>query len=378
MFFLLLPFGCRQRDVDNDNFVTVDILNTALPKKEVILQDFMEVEYIKLETTDDFVTQGVVRAIGKDIILVTNQNRLRDGTIYVFDKTGKPLRKINRMGQGGEEYSNIMEIILIEDKNEMYIHNHYERKIQVYDLFGNFKRSLKYKENTNGAFYTDIVNYDENHLICYDAYNKERAFALISKENGSIVRKIEIPYKDKKFFRQVDVSGEHYAFPDPFLRIIPYNGDMLLLEHSSDTVYTFSPDFSLDPFLARTPSIQSMDPEIFLVLRCISESYYFIETVKNVFDFSKNKGFPKKYLMYDKRHKSFFEYKAYNGDYSTKQEVFMSVFRLGNNEGEYYYRLEASQLVEAYEKGILKGKLKEIAATLDEESNPVIMLVGSK
>lgn len=37
--------------------------------------------------------------------------------------------------------------------------------------------------------------------------------------------------------------------------------------------------------------------------------------------------------------------------------------------------LEAASLIEAHEKGQLKGRLKEIAAGLDEESNAVIMLV---
>jgi hypothetical protein len=40
--------------------------------------------------------------------------------------------------------------------------------------------------------------------------------------------------------------------------------------------------------------------------------------------------------------------------------------------------LEAFDLVEAYGKGRLRGRLIEIAATLDEESNPVIMLVKYK
>ncbi|MDR1201299.1 MAG: hypothetical protein LBL58_06680 [Tannerellaceae bacterium] len=43
-----------------------------------------------------------------------------------------------------------------------------------------------------------------------------------------------------------------------------------------------------------------------------------------------------------------------------------------------FYLTEAFSLVEAYGKGQLKGKLKEIAATLDEESNPVIMLIKHK
>ena len=40
--------------------------------------------------------------------------------------------------------------------------------------------------------------------------------------------------------------------------------------------------------------------------------------------------------------------------------------------------LEAYQLVESYNKGELKGKLKEIASELDEDSNPVVMLVKHK
>lgn len=40
--------------------------------------------------------------------------------------------------------------------------------------------------------------------------------------------------------------------------------------------------------------------------------------------------------------------------------------------------LQAHELAEAYGKGVLKGKLKEIAAKLDEESNPVIMLIKHK
>jgi len=40
--------------------------------------------------------------------------------------------------------------------------------------------------------------------------------------------------------------------------------------------------------------------------------------------------------------------------------------------------LESYQLVEAYEKGELKGRLKDIAAELDAEDNPVIMLVKHK
>ena len=40
--------------------------------------------------------------------------------------------------------------------------------------------------------------------------------------------------------------------------------------------------------------------------------------------------------------------------------------------------MKRSDLIEANENGELKGKLKEIASTLDEESNPVLMLARYK
>ena len=49
-----------------------------------------------------------------------------------------------------------------------------------------------------------------------------------------------------------------------------------------------------------------------------------------------------------------------------------------NNEIIFQHKYEADDLVEALEKGELKGKLKEVAAKLKEEDNPVIMLVKYK
>lgn len=41
-------------------------------------------------------------------------------------------------------------------------------------------------------------------------------------------------------------------------------------------------------------------------------------------------------------------------------------------------KLEASDLLEAYEGGKLRGPLKEIAANLKEDDNPVIMIARYK
>ncbi|RHJ87852.1 6-bladed beta-propeller [Parabacteroides sp. AM08-6] len=370
--------GCEENKQTTDDLITVDVTKTPSSKKDLILQDFMDVEYIPLETKDDFLNQGVVQAVGKDVILVKNRND--DGDIFVYDRTGKALRKINRKGQGGEEYIYIYNIILDEDKGEMYINDIYAKKIVVYDLYGNFKRNFKHKEGGGSIFYTDVFNYDKDNLICYDEYNEEIPFVLISKQDGSIVKDIKIPYKKKIMLQQQLQDGDiiYTTSPGPHRTIIPYKGNWMLSELSSDTVYTLLPDYSLRPSLVRTPPIQSMEPGIFLLLRLFSDRYIFMEAIKNVYDWNAKSGFPRTFFMYDKQEKNFFEYRVYNGDYTTQQEIYMNMLRPVNHEIESWQNLDAPRLVEAYEKGELKGKLKEIAATLDEEANPVIMLVKHK
>jgi hypothetical protein len=369
--------GCKQSGNQSDDFITVDV-TASYPKKELILQDFMDVEYIPLETNDDFVCQGFVQDIGRKFIIV--RNRIQDGDIFIFDRNGKALRKINRKGQGGEEYTMILTITLDEDNGEMFVNDYDIRKIFVYDLNGNFKRSFKHKE---GARYYSAKNFDRENLICYDgsSINKGQSFMIISKQDGSITKDIQIPFKEKKFawLRIKDEASGMSYFLDPrtYYPLIPSLDKWLLIELSSDTIYSYSPDHTMTPFIVRTPPIQSMDPETFLFLSILTDRYYFMEAVKKEGDIAKQTEFPRIDLLYDKQEKALFKYKVYNDDYSNKREVSMKSIPV-NGEIATWQPLEAYQLIESYEKGELKGILKEIASELDEDSNLVIRLIKQK
>lgn len=215
----------------------------------------MDVEYIPLETTDEFITQGVVMAISDKYILT--KNYVNDGYIYIFDrKTGKGIRKINRKGQGGEEYAFIVSAVLDEDNEEIFVNS--SKKILVYDLYGNFKRSFN---TVGGADYMDIFNYDKNNLICYDMTvyyrdgeekDKEFYHSIISKKDGSVTRGISIPFKTVKapFVRQGDVITATTV-----RALIPCQNNWLLVETSSDTVYSYRPDNNqLNPFIVKQSS----------------------------------------------------------------------------------------------------------------------------
>lgn len=368
--------GCAGGKQSNDDLIIVDVTKNY-PEMKLILQDFMEVEYISLETTDEFLTQGVVKTVGKEILLVTN--RTNDGDIFVFDRTGKGLRKINRKGQGGEEYLYVTEIVLDEDNSEMFIIDSPSRKILVYDLSGNFKRSFKFADT---SYYTYVFNYDRDHLICHKKYDITEftlrpCHLLISKQDGSIAQEIEIPYKEVKkpvVIGHGMANGEGIIVMPSVHQIILSNGNFALVELSSDTVYNYSPDGTISPFIVRTPSIYSIDPEVFLYPSVLTDRYYFMQTLTKKYDFEKMRGFPYNELMYDRKEKALFEYIVYNDDFSNRKPVNLRS-RSVNDEIAVWHSLEACQLVESYEEGELKGKLKEIATTLDEEDNPVIVLI---
>ena len=391
IILLAIIAGCGGNKQSTDDLIVVNVTK-SYPKKELALHDLFDVEYVPLETNDEFVTTAYTQAIGKEIIL----DRTRSD-IFIFDSNGKGLRKINRMGQGPEEYISITgQIALDEDNNEIFVNSFSTKTIFVYDLFGNFKRSFVHKGDSVNAEYAQIDIFDKDNLICHDSgnnyYNREdgtfdtttrNIFWIISKQDGSVTKEIDIPYTKRIFTRLIyNDNGRRGTILMRINHLIPYHDSWLVVEPSSDTIYRYLPDHSMIPFIVRTPSIQSMDPEIFLFPGVLTDRYFFMHVAKKEYDFEKQE-FLSTDLMYDKQEQALFETVVYNDDFSTKRPVNMwheiLVTTLINSEEiAFVEKLEAYQLVEAYEKGQLKGKLKEIAAELDEEDNPVIMIAKNK
>jgi len=375
--------GCGGDSKQSTNeFIQVDVTR-SYPKKELILQDFMDVEYIALETNDEFLNQGIVMAIGKEIIAV--KNNVNDGDIFIYNRNGNALRKINRKGQGGEEYTNINSITLDEDKEEMFVND--TQKISVYDFYGKFIRSFKFS-------YGALVNFDKESFICYDRlFDKDvegtdkPPFLIISKHDGSIMKEIHPACQQKRpatvRIQRGEMTLVAYSSNFPYTAIIPWHESWILTVFSNDTIFNYLPDHSMIPLIVRTPSILSNNAEAFLSPELLTERYWFLQTVKmepEVVGTTPQDAYviwPETNLVYDRQEKAIYEYKVYNDDYSNQITVKM-IQNTINDEIAFRQKIEAYQLVDAYEIGTLKGRLKEIAAGMDAEDNPVIMLAKYK
>ena len=372
IILLVVLAGCGGGKQPANDYITFDVTK-SYPEKELILQDFMDVEYVALETTDDFLTQGSILDIGKEIILVRNNN----GDIFVYDRSGKGLRKFNRLGQGPEDYGNLSGcyITLDEENNEIIISNFMNGQNTVYDLYGNFVRRF-----SQSARYATLRNFDREYLIGKETSvrfdetaTESQPFAILSKKDGSMVHDIRIRF-EKGINPRISPppGGGFMVLLDLSTNlIIPFRDSWILAEFSSDTIYRLLPDFSLTPFIARTPSVHSTNPEILCLPILFTDRYYFLETFKRESGFSKTK------LMYDRQENTMYSYSVINDDYSTKNTIDFLTFN-SNQTIAFWQKLEAHKLIELNQKGELKGKLKEIAAKLDEDDNPVIMLVKIK
>ena len=81
-------------------------------------------------------------------------------------------------------------------------------------------------------------------------------------------------------------------------------------------------------------------------------------------------------LVYDKQEDSIFKYQIYNTDFLYQRPIYW--ISSINQDIANWYPFDAPELIEAYKEGKLKGRLNEIATKLNEDSNPVIMLIKYK
>ena len=384
----LFLFGCGNgKQKESDGLIRVDV-SRSYPKKELILQDLFDIEYVPLETTDEMLTEGHIQYISDNYMIFKNLGRMA-GEIFIFDRQGKAVRKINRLGQSGEEYLNILGIDYDEQADELFVNSHYSDKVFVYDSEGNYKRSFDYLD---GILYNPIKILDTERLIAYDDYSeydkvpvKRDCYLILSREDGRLLEKIHIPYEEKKDMDivQKNLNGKQTrSWRIRNTLMLPLQDDWLLNEPSADTIYTYSFAQGLKPLIVRTPPVNEMDPEVFLFPTIFTDRYVFMQVVERSFNFGVDKDVPRTNLIYDKTEQTAYEGEVINRDFEGTPVNLWFAHRviMEFNDGEIAFatRLEAPDLVEALNDGKLRGLLKEIASRLDEEDNPVILIAKYK
>ena len=113
-----------------------------------------KVESIELEVTDNSLirNQRIVRVLYTKEYIIVGET----GTVMLFDKTGKFIRKIGSTGQGPGEYTSIYDLT-VDDKNELLFLYSMGGKIICYDFEGNTVKESP-KGYHQGVSYIKYIN----------------------------------------------------------------------------------------------------------------------------------------------------------------------------------------------------------------------------
>ena len=381
-------FGCQygnQKTMKQCDLPVIDITKNH-PKKEVILQNVADIAYIPLETTDDVLLSSVCQlAYLSDKYVVIYEPKL--GDVFIFDRNGKIVTHFNYRGQGGQDYTLTRNVIFDEKNGEIFVFdNPLTRKILVYTLTGEYKRTLKYSED---YVRIDAYNFDDDAFLVYDEFNlkptsNNKPYMFMSKKDGRIISTLNIflpvRYSNRTIIEE-EVNGQTQTMSlyisAPNNR---YDGQNLLIaDISSDTIYRLAKNKELTPLIIRKPSVHSSEPRIVLTHQFATDKFVFLCKITLDFEAAENnQNVTIIDLMYEFATGETSRVSFVNDDYpsSTWWEPFIYAETAQNVTASLIYNTPRLQI--AYENKQLKGALEKLVATLHEEDNPILMIVKFK
>lgn len=367
--FVLFLTGCTFSEETDDGLIQIDV-NQVYQEKELNLKNIADVEYVYLESNDDYIFQGGLKYITKTTIAVYDQ---ATGSFLFFSKNGQPISKFNCKGDGPKEYVSMREFIYDEKAKELFVLT--EGKIIVYSSLGVYQRSIVIPKD---AKISEVVNCDDASLLLRDENTKSLfPFLCISKIDGSVLDGIELPQRKDIILAVVKQNEESISIIAASRnKIVKYDEGFLLTDHSIDTVFYYKKDKGKTPILVRTPSIQSMSPYVYLNSFIETGDYQFFQKITVQ---EEENYLPKTYLMRDKKTGEIYKQKIIFDAFRGKQiDLCPQIIVQTDDEKVGYIDLDIEELTNAYKNGYLSGELEEITKNAGEEGNNICMLIHFK
>lgn len=214
-------------DSISDEFVSY---NLAVDTPILPIRDLIEtIEFTRLQETNESLLSNANNYVQYDGNIVFSGS---EGNVYAFTGTGELIRRINRKGDGPEEYSGVQDLWMQGDSIGIYTRGKY---IKWYDLEGNF---------------LDAVNVDvaAGHMIPYgNGYAMDAGYAVLDDS-----LRFNFAYVDKEFNTKDTFvpAGEL-----PNMRVFTSNSTLQTYQEKvlfhrmmSDTIYAYDETY-FTPFM---------------------------------------------------------------------------------------------------------------------------------
>lgn len=378
---LLALAACGERTQMASELLVAD-KNVDCPTQEIYLEDIADVDYIPLVTTDSILVNDYPpESVTPEGIAVRGG---QPGELLLLDPTGQKLvGRVCRCGQGPEEYTVIYRCVVDWQRCEVYIADY--THLKAYDFAGNYLRTLLTKEEIPMP---DIRNLNVDQLLCArERENCEtpyRPYFTLSKADGRVdtLTSIELPRFIASNRTVLSNDGRSYN-AHAFLPLLVGCADRTWLTALAlDTIFQINPDRSLLPVMAplRAPTRDEEAP--LLHFRGINDRYIWLSWVRRnvtvrMRDMEAGLQEGTHIYLYDRKAQTWCEpaYRCRAWSGFEPRYIFTDPLPYGYG----LVTLNAMDLVEAYQNNELADeRLREIASTLREDDNPVLMRLKFK
>ena len=133
----ILFFACSEKTNEQKQIKTLSV--SLKPNEEVSSSLFKNIEIIPLETKEEslITSIGRIREYNNKIYILDD----KISVLFFFDKNGKYLSKIDKNGEGPEDYYLIYETVIKPEENQIYMISPMGF-LHIYDLEGNFIKKI--------------------------------------------------------------------------------------------------------------------------------------------------------------------------------------------------------------------------------------------
>ena len=370
-----------------DQLATLDIEKGIQNGSSPLLSDYCSsLEYIPLQTDSSALLSDFIRqltCLGENYFFFIEHNS-RQGKL--FNKEGKFLTNIGAHGNAKGEYRNPMGVFLDETKGEIIIND--INKLISYDLTGKMIKEITLDSlNKEGQFLYSINSLGERaYTVSRSSFENEPSVAFIN-DKGEILHLYEE-------FRPV--SGMSPA-PETDVKIVEpmhtymYDGKLHLVTSTNDTVFCFNAAFEKQPSYIKKfgrykllPNESNRERSVTILGSVIQETagalFFQLMINGNKFSYSRpNSQFLE--AIYDKK-TGIVSGIAYDPEFKSvglKNDIDGGApFWPSQVSGtKMYQMINAFKFIEMSKAG-KSAKMKEIAANLTEDSNPVLVVADLK
>ncbi len=243
----LLIFSCHQEKIKSD-LAVIDLENNVGKSRKVVLSEVAEsIEYIPFETTEESilgipVMGGLIYENGKFFIFQ------KGNYLKIFNSSGKYLSLFNKQGKGPKEYMSLYNVSINSCAKVISIRS--AEKIVEYSVSGEYLRTINLpdEKSLQDVHYTGYSKIGYNYYILSTSIESHRSnlnySAFLFDSTSKVLIKIPYPKEEKEFVIKLDLKGSASNQISPLL--FKYKDCVRIINGTNENVVSINKDLQVD------------------------------------------------------------------------------------------------------------------------------------